>query len=103
MDVTRKDITRISVQEWGRPDSKELQMLMLGQMLPLWPMHHQLKVLGNQVTNHNQAYQLLPLMMMAIKPSKVVIRINKDLRAPKSGEEELASVREAGLTPCLRW
>ena len=83
-------------------------MLMLGQMLPLWPMHHQLKVLGNQVTNHNQAYQLLPLMMMAISPckevvSKVVVRINKDPQAPKSGEEELASVREAGLTPCLRW
>ena len=71
MDATRRDIARISVQEWSRPDSKEQQMLMLGQMLPQVVVPNNSKVPTNRVTNPNQEwYQQLLLMMMVIQPSK---------------------------------
>ena len=96
MDATRKDIARISVQEWSRPDSKEQQMLMLGQMLPQVVVPDNSKVPTNQVTNPNQEwYQQLLLMKMVIQPSK-------ELDTPKSGLE-CSCFREAGLAACPGW
>ena len=99
--ATRRDTSRHSVQE-SRPDSKDQQMLMLGQMLLQVQAPHKVKVVvAHKVINPSQEFQLSQKLKQV--PSNKALE--KDREATKQmSEQELTFTREeVGVVICPEW